>query len=151
MNYNERVKKMHYKYEPGTGIYSMEYENKIEKIERLREHLSIDTNALSIILNNDIYNSTKLEGNTLNKREVTYYLETGATIRGKSFKDFVQIHNQKNALDILKSLIKEKNIELTEELITQIHKIITSNELDYKESGFYRTFYTKSSRRPRRT
>lgn len=114
------------------------YFTKIETIENLKEKLQINKNDLQTIIQKDIYESTKIEGNTLTAKEVTLYLQSNITIRGKSLRDYLQVSNYKNVLDVLGQWVKSDDTKLTEELILYIHKMITNNELSDKKSGHYR-------------
>lgn len=128
-----------YQYEPIPDDVNTNYLNKIESIERLKEKLHITENDLQPILIGDVHETTSLEGNQLTAKEVTFYLENDVTIRGESFRDYVQIRNCKDTFEIVKTLLREQKVELSEDFICEIHKLLTQGELPYTESGFYRT------------
>ena len=105
-----------YNYEKLPIENDSKYLSMIDNIEELRNSLDIRNNNLSDIFNKDIYNSTKIEGNTLTAKEVNYYFENGVTVRGDKLRDYVQVVNYKDILNpvlsrvyfakfVLKSLI----------------------------------------------
>lgn len=114
------------------------YFDLIDRIEDLRASLNINTNDLSDVLQEDIYNSTKIEGNTLTAKEVTFYLENEITVRGDKLRDYMQVRNYKEVLNAMKDWVKSKDIQLSEDFILTVHKMVTSGELPDNESGIYR-------------
>lgn len=127
-----------YKYEYIPENNSKEYLDKIYKIEDLRQTLNIKNTDYVQNMNNDIYESVKLEGNSLSKTEVENFLLNDVTIRGKSFQDYAQISNYKNVLNVLQEWVKTDNDLLSHGMICTIHRFVTANELTEKESGYYR-------------
>lgn len=89
-------------------------------------------------MTDDIYNSTKIEGNSLTKREVTYYLANHVTLRGKPLKDIRQVDNYEKMVHHIGVLIKENRFVLSKETICNIHKSLTEGELPPGESGVFR-------------
>lgn len=129
---------MYYKYEKN-NCYSFEYMKKIDQIEDLRGELKISDKQFSSFLFNDIYDTNKIEGNSMNRNEVAYLLENDVTIREKSLRDHIQIHNSRYFLDTLDKQILDGQIGLSEDLIFNIHHTVTVNELPDTESGVYRS------------
>lgn len=127
-----------YNYEKIPIENDSKYLSMIDNIEELRNSLDIRNNNLSDIFNKDIYNSTKIEGNTLTAKEVTYYLENGVTVRGDKLRDYVQVVNYKDILNAMKEWVKSEDVKLTEDFILSVHKMITKSELAENESGVYR-------------
>lgn len=129
---------MYYEYEKNS-CYSFEYMKKIDQIENLRKELKISDKDFSSFLFNDIYDTNKIEGNSMRRNEVTYLLENDVTIRGRSLRDHIQIYNSRYFLDTLNKQITKGQISLSEDLIFTVHHIITINELPDTESGTYRS------------
>lgn len=124
-----------------------EYEDCLEKIETLKDDLCIndryiserETDELDIWMEDDINHQVRLEGNSLTKKEITYFLSEDITIRGKRFRDFVQVKNATLASSIIRKQLKNNDFTLTENIILFLHKTITEGELPEEESGCYRT------------
>lgn len=129
---------MGYMYEENPDYSDKEYFDMIDKIENLKEKLTINKTALSNIMYEDIFESTKLEGNQLSRLEVTFYLDNGITVRGKSLQDYAQVHNYQNVMNAIKEGLLTQNKILSEDFILCIHKMITEDELPEQECGQYR-------------
>lgn len=82
------------------------------------------------------YNSNAIEGNTLSLQETEVVFNKGMTIGGKSVNEHLEVINHKQGIDYLKSII-DKKIDLTEELIKEIHHIVLKS-IDDLEAGKYR-------------
>jgi len=65
-------------------------------------------------------------------------VEKGITVEGKSLKEHLEAINHAQALDFIKSLVKEKREELTQSDILDIHKVILA-KIDDIDAGKYRT------------
>ena len=84
------------------------------------------------------YTSNAIEGNTLTRQETALVVEKGITVEGKSLKEHLEAINHAQALDFIKSLVKEKREELTQSDILDIHKVILA-KIDDIDAGKYRT------------
>jgi len=82
------------------------------------------------------YHSDAIEGNTLTLQETKLVLEYGITIGGKPLKDHIEARNDAEAFDFMLQLVQKK-LPLSQEIIQQIHDIVTKGLL--KDSGKYRT------------
>ena len=82
------------------------------------------------------YHSDAIEGNTLTLQETKLVLEHGITIGGKPLKDHIEARNDAEAFDFMLQLVQKK-LPLSQEIIQQIHDIVTKGLL--KDSGKYRT------------
>jgi Fic family protein len=82
------------------------------------------------------YHSDAIEGNTLTLQETKLVLEHGITIGGKPLKDHIEARNDAEAFDFMLQLVQKKT-PLSQEIIQQIHDIVTKGLL--KDSGKYRT------------
>jgi len=130
---------MSYAYEKIEYVYDKEYEDVLNKIEDLREELSLTTNNFEEIVSKDTYDNVAIEGNQISYFDVTKLLSNDVTIRGKSIRDHLQIKNHDNALDILKNFVLDSELKITPDFIKKIHFYITKGELCFNECGFFRT------------
>lgn len=120
------------------GDKSLKYNWQLtELIENLKEDLPLSEVELEYLKSLDVYDSIHIEGNSLTRTEVTAFLETGITIHGKPFKDFLECKNYEKALGVLK-LNLHVDFELTEFFIKGLHKLVTFGVLDDEFVGKYR-------------
>lgn len=117
MNYEELIKKR--------DLY-VNNKNKIDKIiiEKYEKAFDIDFT----------YNSTTIEGNTLTYIETKALLEDKISIGGKQLREIYEVLNHNNAFEYVKKCI-EKQQELDENSIKDIHEILTENIM---QGGIYR-------------
>lgn len=80
------------------------------------------------------YNSTTIEGNTLTLIETKAVLEDKISIGGKSLREIYEVLNHNKAFEYVKGCI-EKNEELDENKVKDIHEILTENIM---QGGIYR-------------
>lgn len=80
------------------------------------------------------YNSTTIEGNTLTLIETKAVLEDKISIGGKSLREIYEVLNHNKAFEYVKGCI-EKNEELDENKVKDIHEILTENIM---QDGIYR-------------
>ena len=95
------------------------------EIKRLQEEFIID----------GTYNSNAIEGNSLTLRETALILKEGITIGEKPVKDHLEAIGHRDAFDYIISLA-DKNTELTERNIKDIHSLVLMNDPLHK--GIYR-------------
>jgi len=95
------------------------------EIKRLRDEFVI----------RNTYNSNAIEGNTLTLRETALILQEGITIAEKSVKEHLEAIGHKDAFEYVLSLA-DKNTELTERVIKEIHSLVLINDSENK--GVYR-------------
>jgi len=129
---------MSYQYEHLQGLYEPAYENISNQIEDLRDELNITNLPLISTIQDDTYDNVSIEGNQMNRKEVTYLLENDVTIRGKSIRDHLQAKNCYSSLDVLKTMVMQHNIKITPDVIQTIHYFVTLGELKQNECGQYR-------------
>ena len=112
-------------------------EEKKKRLDNLRP-LSHDAvkKLLEDIRLRHTYHSDAIEGNTLTLQETKLVLEEGVTIGGKPLKDHLEAKNDAEAFDLIVTLVQAK-IPISQEIIQQIHEIVTRGILE--ESGKYRT------------
>lgn len=125
-----------YEYAYDDNVYSKEYLDKRDIIENFKEENQHLRQEIDIA--KEVYNNVKIEGNSLSKIDITQYLQNDVTVRSKPLRDFLQVRNCANALEMLKSIVMDPELPLTKELITNVHAILTEGELKPEESGHYR-------------
>ena len=80
------------------------------------------------------YNSTTIEGNTLTLIETKALIEDNISIGGKKLREIYEVVNHNKAFNYVKESI-EKQEELDENKIKDIHEILTENII---QGGIYR-------------
>ncbi|NYZ73871.1 Fic family protein [Candidatus Micrarchaeota archaeon] len=83
-----------------------------------------------------IYNTNRIEGNTMSEKDVDEYLKSGKKPENISKRE---IHETNNARQSLKFLKLKQSEEISEELIKELHFLIQSN-ID-ESPGEYKRFY----------
>lgn len=117
MEYLELLKKKNF-YNKNKNIINKEI------IEKINKSFDIDFT----------YNSTTIEGNTLTLIETKAVIEDKIAIGGKSLREIYEVVNHNKAFDYVKQSI-EKQEELDEEKVKDIHEILTENIM---QGGIYR-------------
>lgn len=86
----------------------------------------------------EVYSSNHIEGNSYSLNDTRFTLSTGLSQTGKRAVDTQEILNINRSIDYLEKCLFE-NEELSEELIKNAHRIITSGTLhDFKDEGNYK-------------
>ncbi|MEA3355263.1 MAG: Fic family protein [Patescibacteria group bacterium] len=83
------------------------------------------------------YNSNGIEGTTLSLKETRLILEHGLTIKGKPLKEHFEAKNHKDAISFVEELVREKQFDVNQLLIRQIHQLVIK-EIDDEWAGKYR-------------
>lgn len=83
------------------------------------------------------YSSNALEGNSLTLSETKVLLEDGITVGGKPLRDCYEAAGHGKAYDYMISLARSEGLELTEEVIKQLHHLFYSG-IDPEHAGQYR-------------
>lgn len=83
-----------------------------------------------------LYESNRIEGNTLTLRETQLVINEGMTISGKSMREHLEAINHKEAILFIEDLVTQK-IELSEYVLKQIHGIVLYG-IDRENAGVYR-------------
>ncbi|MCE3296573.1 MAG: putative bifunctional protein: putative binding protein and filamentation induced by cAMP [Crocinitomicaceae bacterium] len=83
-----------------------------------------------------IYDSNRIEGNTLTLRETDLVVNKGLTISGKSMQEHLEAINHKEAITYIHFLI-DKNAFITEREVLSIHNLILRG-INSAEAGKYR-------------
>ncbi len=82
------------------------------------------------------YNSNALEGNTLSIQETELVVHRGIAIGGKTVQEHLEAINHGKGIEYLKDII-QKNAEISENCIKEMHGIILRS-IDDAEAGNYR-------------
>ncbi len=83
-----------------------------------------------------LYESNRIEGNTLTLRETQLVINEGMTISGKSMREHLEAINHKEAILLIEDLVCQK-IDLSAYVLKQIHGIVLYG-IDRKNAGVYR-------------
>jgi len=83
-----------------------------------------------------LYESNRIEGNTLTLRETQLVINEGMTISGKSMREHLEAINHKEAILFIEDLVTQK-MELSEYVLKQIHGIVLYG-IDRENAGIYR-------------
>lgn len=83
------------------------------------------------------HESNRIEGNTLTLVETRVFLEQGVTVKGKPFKDFLDINNHAKAIDYMMDLVDKKE-PLSERYIKEFNSILLRATVDDEYAGVYR-------------
>ena len=83
-----------------------------------------------------LYESNRIEGNTLTLRETQLVINEGMTISGKSMREHLEAINHKEAILFIDDLVSQK-VDLSEYILKQIHGIVLYG-IDRENAGVYR-------------
>ena len=83
-----------------------------------------------------LYQSNRIEGNTLTLRETQLVVNEGITISGKSVREHLEAINHKEAILFIDDIVQNK-IPLTEYVLKQIHALVL-HSIDRDNAGVYR-------------
>lgn len=95
-------------------------------VNKLREQLNLEWS----------YNSNAIEGNTLTLSETQMVLHHGMTIKGKSFKEHLEVSNHHDAIDFVNKLVEQKN-QLSQIDVRSVHELVLL-KIDKEFAGMYR-------------
>ncbi len=106
------------------------------RLDRLRTELDNRTirEALEIEF---LYESNRIEGNTLTLRETQMVVNEGITISGKSLREHLEAINHKEAILLVEDLVSQK-VDFSEYILKQIHALVLHG-IDRENAGKYRT------------
>jgi len=83
-----------------------------------------------------LYESNRIEGNTLTLRETQLVVNEGLTISGKSLREHLEAINHNEAILFVEELISKK-IEFSESVLKQLHALVLHG-IDRENAGIYR-------------
>ena len=95
--------------------------------ERIREALRVEF----------LYESNRIEGNTLTLRETQLVINEGITISGKTIREHLEAINHKEAILFVEEIVVQKT-HLTEYVLKQIHALVLYG-IDRQNAGVYRS------------
>ena len=114
----------------------------LEKIETRKSELDILRQTLDNITIHDalqvefLYESNRIEGNTLTLRETHLVINEGLTIGGKSLREHLEAINHKEAILFVEEVVSQKII-FSESILKQIHSLVLHG-IDRENAGIYR-------------
>jgi Fic family protein len=83
------------------------------------------------------FESNRIEGNTLTLQETHLVINEGITIGGKSMREHLEVVNHKEAIQLIKELVKNE-IPFNAFRLKQLHQLILKG-VDDRNAGSYRT------------
>ncbi len=95
-------------------------------LDRIREDLFIEWS----------YNSTHIEGNTLNLNETRMVLREGITVKGKTLREHLEVSNHHEAIEFVECLVHDKSA-INERDVLKIHAIVMT-KIQREFAGIYR-------------
>lgn len=108
---------------------------KKQQLDALRKDL--DNTTISEALKVEfLYESNRIEGNTLTLRETQLVVNEGITISGKSMREHLEAINHKEAILFVEDIISQQ-IELSAYTLKQIHALVL-HSIDRENAGQYR-------------
>ncbi len=116
------------------AILSLINERKVE-LDILRQNLDNVTIKEALQLE-FLYESNRIEGNTLTLRETQLVINEGMTINGKSMREHLEAINHKEAILFVEDIVSQK-IDLSAYILKQIHGIVLYG-IDRENAGVYR-------------
>ena len=113
--------------------------NEIDKLKKQLDTLrkSHDNKTIREALELEfLYESNRIEGNTLTLRETQLVVNEGLTISGKSMREHLEAINHKEAILFIEDIVSKKTL-LTEYVLKQIHALVL-HSIDRDNAGVYR-------------
>jgi Fic family protein len=83
-----------------------------------------------------LYESNRIEGNTLTLRETQLVISEGMTISGKTMREHLEAINHQEAILFVEDLVVQQ-VDLSEYILKQIHAIVLYG-IDRENAGVYR-------------
>ena len=83
-----------------------------------------------------IYESNRIEGNTLTLRETQLVINEGIAISGKSMREHLEAINHKEAILFVEDIVQQR-IDFSEYVLKQIHALVL-HSIDRNNAGQYR-------------
>jgi Fic family protein len=116
-----------------TIIFSIE-QTKAE-LDTFRQ--SLDNFSIKEALQTEfLYESNRIEGNTLTLRETHLVINEGMTISGKSMREHLEAINHQEAILFIQDIV-DKQVDFSEYVLKQIHAIVLYG-IDRENAGVYR-------------
>ena len=106
------------------------------RLDNLRQ--SLDNEKIKEALRVEfLYESNRIEGNTLTLRETQLVINEGITISGKTIREHLEAINHKEAILFVEEIVVQKTY-LTEYVLKQIHALVLYG-IDRQNAGVYRS------------
>jgi Fic family protein len=117
-------------------------DNLLAEIDVLKTELNLlrqtlDNHTIKEALTTEfLYESNRIEGNTLTLRETQLVINEGVTISGKSMREHLEAINHKEAILFVEDIVSKK-LDFSLYLLKQIHALVLY-AIDRENAGFYR-------------
>jgi Fic family protein len=114
----------------------------LSEIDRLKTELNflrqtLDNYTIKEALTTEfLYESNRIEGNTLTLRETQLVINEGVTISGKSMREHLEAINHKEAILFVEDIVSKK-LDFSPYLLKQIHALVLY-AIDRENAGAYR-------------
>lgn len=106
------------------------------RLDELRS--TFDNSTIREALNIEfLYESNRIEGNTLTLRETQLVVQEGMTISGKSLREHLEAINHNEALAFIEDMATQK-LDFSEYTLKQIHALVLHG-IDHDNAGRHRT------------
>ena len=116
-----------------TIIFSIEQSK--SELDTFRQ--SLDNFSIKEALQTEfLYESNRIEGNTLTLRETHLVINEGMTISGKSMREHLEAINHQEAILFIQDIV-DKKVNFSEYVLKQIHAIVLYG-IDRENAGVYR-------------
>jgi Fic family protein len=104
---------------------------------RLNKYREFDSYRISQALELEyIFESNRIEGNTLTLRETDLVINEGLTVSGKSMREHLEAINHVEAIGYIKQLV-ERNFQINERELLSVHNLILRGIMP-EDAGRYR-------------
>lgn len=139
------AKKHKLKLPPPSNVFPVNIETSVDKLinlkkkrlSSLRRNPMIESRlkeGISVIWT---YNSTAIEGSTLNLRETALILQEGITSGNKVLTDYMAAQAHRDAINLVYDFVKQKQV-INENTILKLHRITMKGLFDVEAVGKYR-------------
>ncbi len=113
----------------------LEIDARKARLDALREKLD-STRIREALRIEFLYESNRIEGNTLTLRETQMVISEGITISGKSLREHLEAINHQEAILFVEDML-ERKISLNSSVLKQIHALVLYG-IDRENAGRYR-------------
>lgn len=139
------AKKHKLKLPPPSKVFPANIETSVDKLISLKKKRLSSLHRNPMIesrLKEDIsviwtYNSTAIEGSTLNLRETALILQEGITSGNKVLTDYMAAQAHRDAINLVYDFVKKKQV-INENTILKLHRITMKGLFDVEVVGKYR-------------
>ncbi len=120
----------------------MDISSLLKKIDVQKKRLDVlrqtlDNNTIREALKVEfLYESNRIEGNSLTLRETQLVINEGITVSGKSLREHLEAINHNEAIEFVQDIVAQK-IPFSEYILKQIHGLVLHG-IDRENAGRYR-------------